>query len=207
METQRDPDEHLAMIRAAWDAYQPAYMEFHLKERPDFFEHLSSGGTYLSDYERRLAGDVSGKTVLDVCCAGAADEAFSWENLGANVVACDVSPVAIEIATRNAERLGSRVRFFVADAQELAPIESESIDLVYGRYLCWFEDLDRTFRAWFRPAVEFFHPTWRVINAALNAGFRLIRVEEPLPRAWAGEGQKHMLPRSLVILAEKGRAQ
>ena len=133
--------EHLAMNRKAWDAYQPAYMEFHLKEHPDFFEYLASGGVFLDDLEVRLAGDVTGLTVLDACCASSADEAFSWENLGANVIACDFSPVAIEIARQNAVRLKSRVRFIVADAQELAEIESASVDLLYGRYLCWFEDV------------------------------------------------------------------
>ena len=125
-----DAEKHLETNRKAWDAYQPAYMAFHLKEHPDFFEHLAEGGTYLQDYELRLAGDVGGLTVLDVCCASAADEVFSWENRGANAIGCDLSPVAIEIARENARRLKSRARFEVADAQKLAPIASESVDLV-----------------------------------------------------------------------------
>jgi hypothetical protein len=28
--------ENLELLRAAWDAYHPEYMEFHLKEWPDF---------------------------------------------------------------------------------------------------------------------------------------------------------------------------
>ncbi|HUT75538.1 MAG TPA: class I SAM-dependent methyltransferase [Armatimonadota bacterium] len=253
--------EHLAMNRKAWDAYQPDYMEFHLKAHPDFFEYLAGGGVYLDDDEVRLAGDVTGLTVLDVCCASSADEAFSWENLGANVIACDFSPVAVEIAEQNAARLRSRVQFVIADSQELAPIASESVDLVYGRYLCWFEDLEQTLRSWFRvtkaggrlllsqghpiaeclkaegdfyriahkyhdevperydfrgtplarqhggwdqshPMIEFFHPTWRIVNAILDAGYHVLRMEEPT--RLVGSEERHAdLPHTLFILARK----
>jgi len=253
--------EHMAMNAKAWDAYQPAYMDLHLKAHPDFFEYLAGGGVYLDGNEVRLAGDVTGLTVLDVCCAGAADEAFSWENLGANVIACDLSPVAIEIARQNAARLNSRIQFMVADAQELAPVASDSVDLVYGRYLCWFEDIEETMRSWFRvtrpggrlllsaehpvslclrtegdtyrvawdygdespeygafrgtpladqfggwqgpqnPAVEFFHPTWRIVNAILDAGFGLLRMEEVCRRD--AEGARADLPHDLYLLARK----
>jgi SAM-dependent methyltransferase len=258
--------EHMAMNEKAWDTYQPAYMEFHLKARPNFFELLAGGAIFLDDDEVHLAGDVTGLTVLDVCCASSADEAFSWENLGANVIACDLSPVAIEIAKQNAARLKSHIQFVVADAQELAPIASESVDLVYGRYLVWFEDLEQTMRAWFRvtkpggrlliseghplteclkaegdsyrvvrnyhdeaprycdfdgtpmadhfggwhgprhPSVEFFHPTWRIINAILAAGFYLLRMEEPT-RLAEGEERCADLPHSLFVLARKPGAQ
>jgi len=253
--------EHMAMNENAWDAYQPAYMEFHLKAHPDFFEHLAGGGIYLDGDEVRLAGDVTGLTVLDVCCAGAADEAFSWENLGANVIACDISPVAIAIARQNAVRLNSRIQFVLADSQVLAPVESESVDLVYGRYLVWFEDLEQTLRAWYRvtrpggrllisighplvecleaeggtyrvarkyhdeaplycdfdgtpmaayfggwhgpqcPSVEFFHPTWRIVNAILDAGYQLLRMEEPT--RVSGEEQPRNLPSGIYLLARK----
>jgi len=258
--------EHTAMNRKAWDAYQPDYMEFHLKAHPDFFEHLGGGGVYLDDDEVRLAGEVTGLTVLDVCCSSAADEAFSWENLGANVIACDLSPVAIDIAKENAARLKSRIQFVVADAQELAPIASDSVDLVYGRYLCWFEDLEQTMQTWFRvtkpggrlliseghpltgclrvegetyrlvwkyhdespeygdfegtpladhcsgwrgprhPSVEFFHPTWRIVNAILAAGFQLLRMEEPT-RLPGSERRCADLPHDLLILARKPGAE
>jgi SAM-dependent methyltransferase len=255
--------EHMAMNSKAWDAYQPAYMDMVLKAWPNFFEALASGATCLDDNEVRLAGDVTGLTVLDVCCSSQADEAFSWENLGANVIACDLSPVAIEIAKASAERLGSHVHFVVADSQELAPIESQSVDLVYGRYLCWFEDIGQTMRTWFRvlrpggkllvsaghpikdrlepqgdayvlrrsyddespeyydfdgtpmadehggwhgeqhPAVEFFHPTWRVVNAIVDAGFRLMRMEEHTPAHSGAQQNPMQLPHDLMILAEK----
>lgn len=253
--------EHMAMNEKAWDAYQPDYMEFHLKAHPDFFDYLANGGVYLDDYEVRLAGDVTGLTVLDVCCAGAADETFSWENLGAKVIGCDLSPVAIEIAQQNAARLNSQAQFLVADSQELAPITSESIDMVYAHYLCWFEDIEQTMRSWYRVTrpggrllvsqshpltecleadgdgyratwkyhneaplygdftgtplangfggwqgqprcyVEFFHPTWRIVNAIIDAGYQLLRMEEVC--AAGAEGQRADLPSDLYLLAQK----
>ncbi len=142
--------EHLEMSRKAWDAYHPYYTSFKLKKRPDFHRFFAEGGVELNDVEVKLAGDVKGKKLLDICCAGDAAQAFSWENLGAKVVACDFSPVAIELAKRNAEKIGSRIEFKVADAQILAPIADNQFDIVYATYVCWLEDLVQAARAWHR---------------------------------------------------------
>lgn len=154
----------------------------------------------------------------------------------------------------------------VADAQELVPIDSDSVDLVYGRYLVWFENLERTMRAWFRvtkpggrllvstehpigycleargdayriahryydetplyydftgtpladqhggwsevhPSVEFFHPTWQIINTILAAGFQLVRVEERSRLGDGGERRFADLPHTLLVLALKPETQ
>ncbi len=142
--------EHLSMIRSAWNAYHPAYMEFNLKERPDFHGFFARGGVVLHDFEMELAGDVKGRKLLDICCGGDAKQAFSWENLGAEVVACDISPVAIRIAKKNAEKIGSRIRFLVADAQRLKPITDCQFDIVYATYMVWLEDIQEAARSWYR---------------------------------------------------------
>ena len=41
--------ERLKINRAAWDAYQADYMQFNLKELPDFFKLLGSGDVMLDD--------------------------------------------------------------------------------------------------------------------------------------------------------------
>ena len=142
--------EHLETVRAAWDAYHADYMEFHLKEWPKFHEHFAQGGAMLDDYVVDALGDVTGKALLDVCCACDAKQAFSWANLGAKVTACDLSPEAIRIARDNASEIGIPVEFEVADAQTLAPIPDEAFDIVFATYLCWFEDIPLACRNWHR---------------------------------------------------------
>ena len=140
--------ERLKINRAAWDAYQADYMQFNLKELPDFFERVGSGDVMLDDEVVELAGDVAGLDLLDTCCASDAMQAFSWANLGARVTACDIAPTAIEIARQNALRLKLDVKFHVADAQTLDPISDESQDLVFATYLGWFEDIELAVRTW-----------------------------------------------------------
>ena len=154
------------MTRDAWDAYHPDYMAFHLKEWPDFYERFADGGVLLDEYVLDLLGDVTGMKLLDVCCACDAKQALSWANLGAHVTACDISPVAIDIARRNAERVGLDIEFHVADAQTLAPIADSSFDIVFATFLCWFEDLGLSCRNWHRVLrsdgrllMHFAHPT------------------------------------------------
>jgi SAM-dependent methyltransferase len=145
-----DRDRHTEMIRAAWDAYQADYMEFHLREWPRFHQHFAEGGLMLDDYLVEMLGDVKGLRLLDTSCACDAKQAFSWANLGATVTACDISPTAVAIAKDNAERIGLDVVFHVADAQTLTPILDASSDIVFATYLSWLEDLSLAYRSWHR---------------------------------------------------------
>ncbi len=142
--------QNLETIRAAWDAYHADYMQFHLKEWPDFYDHFANGGTILDDEVVRALGDVKGLTLLDVCCACDAKQAFSWANLGARVTACDLSPEAIRIARDNAARIGSEIEFHIADAQTLEPIPDVTFDIVFATYLCWFENIPLACKNWYR---------------------------------------------------------
>ena len=148
-----EPDgraSHGEMLRSAWDHYQEAYMNFNLKEVPDFHRRYSEGAVTLDAAVVQLAGDVFGAHLLDTCCAGDAKQAFSWENLGARVTACDISPVAIRIAKGNAYKIGSNATFVEADAQTLSPVPDSSVDIVVATYICWFEDLFLCCRNWHR---------------------------------------------------------
>ena len=142
--------EHVDMIREAWNAYHADYMAFNLRESPHFYEHLAAGGTMLDDHLIEMAGDIRGLKLLDVCCAGDAQQAFSWANLGAIVTASDISPKAIEIARENAERIGLPVSFHVADAQRLEPLDDVAFDIVFASYLWWFQDIPLACRNWSR---------------------------------------------------------
>lgn len=174
--------ERLNINRDAWDAYQADYMQFNLKERPDFFERLGSGDVLLDEEVVDLAGDVADLDLLDTCCASDAMQAFSWANLGARVTACDIAPTAIETARKNALCLGLDVKFHVADAQTLEPISDESQDLVFATYLGWFEDIDLAVRTWvrvLRPGgrllIDIDHPVTNIMERSDDA----LRVEWP----------------------------
>ena len=174
--------ERLDINRIAWDAYQADYMQFNLKERPDFFERLGKGEVLLDDEVVELAGDVAGLDLLDTCCASDAMQAFSWANLGARVTACDIAPTAIAIARKNALRLGLDVKFYVTDAQTLDPISNESQDLVFATYLGWFEDIELAVSTWtrvLRPGgrllIDIDHPVTNILERT-NDG---LRVERP----------------------------
>ena len=152
------PKEHLEMVKTAWDAYQPARMEFMLRKRPDFYQFFADGGVDLDDFEIELLSDVRGLKLLDTGCACDAMQAFSWANLGADVTACDICPTAIEIAKENAQKIGLPsnevkglpVKFVVADSQTLTPISDNEFDIVYATYICWLEDIFKACRAWHR---------------------------------------------------------
>ncbi len=174
--------ERLDINRAAWDTYQADYMQFNLMERPDFFERLGRGEVMLDDEVVELAGEVAGLDLLDTCCASDAMQAFSWANLGAKVTACDIAPTAIEIARKNASRLGLDVTFHVADAQTLDPISDESQDLVFATYLGWFEDIELAVGAWWRVLrpggrmlIDIDHPVTNILEKSGEG----IRVEWP----------------------------
>jgi hypothetical protein len=50
--------------------------------------------------------------------------------------------------------------------------------------------------------VEFFHPTWRIVNAILAAGYQLLRMEEVCRLDDSGEHRAD-LPQDLYLLARK----
>jgi SAM-dependent methyltransferase len=145
----KSKEENAQLIRTMWESYHPDYFECCLKSFPNYYEFFAGGGV-IDDFSFPLLGDVKGLRLLDTCCAGDAVQAFSWHNLGAKVIACDISPAAIEIARNNAVKMGLDVDFQVADAQTLAPIPDNSQDVVFATYICWYEDLRLACRNWHR---------------------------------------------------------
>jgi len=138
------------MNRKAWDAYQEDYFRFHLIERPHYFEFYTNGGENLESFLAPMLGDVKDLKLLDTCCACDASQAFSWHNLGAKVTACDISPKAIEIASRNSKKMNLNVDFIVADMQTLEPINDSQYDIVFATYPVWVQDIGEASRTWNR---------------------------------------------------------
>ena len=99
----------------------------------------------LSDLERAAlshAGDLSGKRVLDLGC-GTGDLTLALIAQGAHVTAVDLSPGMVEVARQRVERYSDRsapVDFQVAAIESL-PIDDDSYDLAFGRFILHHLDL------------------------------------------------------------------
>jgi SAM-dependent methyltransferase len=133
--------------------------------------HFRDGGTTLEDFERELAGDVTGKRVLHLACS-VGDEVLSWANLGADAIGADISDVAIGKARRKAADAGIRAEFHRADMFDL-PAAVTDLDLVHLSWgaICWIPDLDaladiiaERLRPHGAVLVAEHHPLWEVLT-------------------------------------------
>ena len=119
--------------------------------RPDAYAkwRASEIGAITERLERRLifalAGDVGGRTVLDVGC-GDGEFALGLVKRSAIVTGIDASPAMIDAAKRRAREHGANIVFQVAMAQQL-PFPAEQFDIVTAiTILCFVEDATPVFR-------------------------------------------------------------
>lgn len=93
------------------------------------------------EYAYHLLGDARGKTVLDYGC-GLGDNSVLLASRGAKVVGVDISPELIDLAQKRLEQhgLGEQAEFRIGSAHEL-PLESESVDVVFGMAILHHLDL------------------------------------------------------------------
>jgi arsenite methyltransferase len=139
-----------------------------------------------------------GETVLDV---GAGDGliAFAAADLVApsgTVIVSDVSQALLKHARSVAERRGlARTSFVRASAEDLAPIEDGSVDVVTTRsVLIYVEDKQRALREFYRVLrpggrVSIFEPINRYFEESADDfwGFDARPVEDLVAKIWAGE--------------------
>jgi SAM-dependent methyltransferase len=69
------------------------------------------------------------RTVLDVAC-GIGTQALGLARLGYQVQAADLSPASVKRARREARQRALKIRFSVADMQDLEPWHGQGLDLV-----------------------------------------------------------------------------
>lgn len=150
-------------------------------------EHFRNGGVSLEDFERELAGDVTGRRVLHLACSYG-DEVLSWANLGATAVGVDISDVAIETARRRAVIAGIAADFRRADLLSL-PDDLADFDLIYLSWgaICWVADLTAfatLVSSRIRPGGVVLlcehHPAWEVLG--VRADHRLMVVGDYFSR-------------------------
>lgn len=114
---------HLAKIAEFWNGEADGYCQLH----PEFLEehlHPSWGLLHLPEREIRIIADElrAGITLLELGC-GCGHDAVAYANLGAEVVALDVSA---EMLRRSISH--RRVRYVLASAESI-PLSNSSVDI------------------------------------------------------------------------------
>lgn len=94
-------------------------------------------------YRRTLFDLAGGKRILEYGC-GPDSYAFELAGSGSDVVAIDISPVAIDIARRDAESRNLAIDLRVMDAEALT-FDSASFDVVCGKAILHHLDLERAY--------------------------------------------------------------
>jgi ubiquinone/menaquinone biosynthesis C-methylase UbiE len=96
-------------------------------------------------YRHLLFQKVAGRRFLEYGC-GTGSSAFDLARKGGDVVGIDISPVAIEMATRKAqeEHLEGRTEFVLMNAEELA-FPDASFDMICGTAILHHLDLERSY--------------------------------------------------------------
>ncbi len=94
-------------------------------------------------YRRTLFGFAGGKRILEYGC-GPDSYAFELAGSGSDVVAIDISPVAIDLARRDAASRGLAIDLQVMDAEALA-FGPASFDVVCGKAILHHLDLERAY--------------------------------------------------------------
>lgn len=144
--------------RAANQRLWDSWTELH--EHAPFYdlEGFKAGGIRLADYELEEIGPVEGLSLLHLQCHFGIDS-LSWARLGASVTGVDLSPRAVDLATRLATELGLDAGFVQSDLYELPGRLDGQFDLVYTSrgVLGWLPDI----RGWARVVAHFVKPGGR----------------------------------------------
>jgi SAM-dependent methyltransferase len=184
------PDPHAAreQNRRSWNAVVGA----HDSHRGDLAGFLGAGGSTLFPEERRLLGDLTGRSVAHLQCNSGGDT-LSLAALGADVTGLDLSDEAVLSARKLSEGSGIAARFVRADVYDWLAETAEAglrFDVVFASYgvVCWLPDL----ASWARgianilePGGRFvlvdFHPAADVFDEAWNLARDYPSGGEPLP--------------------------
>lgn len=169
--------EQAALLnRQAWDNIRRQRDEGLIAKHQDVAADILAGKTCLSPEQRQLAGDVVGKSLLDLGC-GDGFELLEWALAGAHVVGIDNSPLQLAAAQRAATRLAVSCHLVQADLLNLPEhLLQAEFDIVFSAWVtAWIGDL----RRWFD----------QVARALKPGGIFLLSGQHPLT-AFFGEQQR-----------------
>lgn len=136
-----NPEDHyIHKNRAGWNNKVATHLQSDFYDVPGFLQGKSS----LQEIERRLLGDIKGKSVLHLQCHFGLDT-LSLGRMGAEVTGVDLSDQAIKEARQLAEQSGITARFVCCDIYELPKHLEGEFDMVYTTYgtIGWLPDLNK----------------------------------------------------------------
>ncbi len=170
--------------RLSWNAV----VEAHDSHRGDLAGFLRNGGITLFPEDRRLLGELVGRSLLHLQCNSGGDS-LSLARLGASVTGVDISDAAVSSARRFSEESGIPATFERADVYDWLEAGGRAglrFDRVYASYgvVCWLPDLDRWARGVsgvladggrfalvdFHPAAMMLDAEWRLANDYYSGG-------------------------------------
>src|SRR5437764_4161057 len=148
--------------RRSWNAATRA----HNSHKRDQAAFLRGGGSTLFPEELELVGELSGRSLLHLCC-NAGQDTLSLARHGARTTGIDISDEAIAFAQTLAAESGIAAEFERADVYDWLPRAARDrrrFDRVFMTYgvLGWMSDLDLLFRG---------------IAAVLEHGGRVVSLE------------------------------
>ncbi len=132
--------------RRSWNAATRA----HNSHKRDQAAFLRGGGSTLFPEELELVGELSGRSLLHLCC-NAGQDTLSRARLGARTTGLDISDDAIAFAQQLSRDAGIGGEFERADVYDWLPRaarDKRRFDRVFMTYgvLGWMSDLDLLFR-------------------------------------------------------------
>lgn len=95
------------------------------------------------DFQSLLLQNIKGKRVLEYGC-GRGEKSLELALAGAEVTGIDISSVAVEQATRKAQKLAANAKFFVMDAEHTTFSDGE-FDMVCGTSILHHLDLEKCY--------------------------------------------------------------
>jgi len=141
--------------RALWDEWSAINRN---SEMCDVEGFIAGKGT-LTEVDRAVVGDVSGRSFLHLRCHFGMDT-LSWARAGAEVTGVDFSSVAVEQARALAARAGLPATFLQAAMGSVhTRLPDAQFEVVYTSYgvLSWLDDLE----AWARDVARLLRPGGR----------------------------------------------
>lgn len=107
---------------------------------------LPKYGAYISEENRQLFGNVSGKRVLEIGCGTGHSLQYLGERRAAELWGIDISQKQIEKAKQHLTELGLSAKLICSPMEEECGIPMDYFDFVYSVYaIGWTTDLEGTF--------------------------------------------------------------